>query len=481
MAEKNGKPDREQPFVVSFEREDDPNDPHNWRLYYRALCTAYLSFMAAAVEFVSVADSLGIEEAAAGGKINKEVKFLMTGGYLIGLGFGCLFSAPFSEAFGRNPVYIFSPTGLCFMLIIQHFQHARGCKAIIRTIGAFLGSDTTVSSAGATSDIWTRLDRSYIFAIYICIVFAGPLLASIIGPIIITTYKITIFPAQMIFTSLAWGVAVFLMPETYAPVILFWKAKILRKLTGQSRFKAPMKLKRVAFRRGMKHALSRPFRFLYKDTMLALVVAYTGLNSIITYQMFSAVPLLFVTEYGFSLYHEGLAFIPAIGGIFLCAPAVVFNYRILKKRLIMPLEKGYTGVEIGLFLAMAGAPAIPISLFWMAWTGRPSMSFWAPVMSTTLYSYGVVCVTISVFQYATDSFESYAASAQASVLMVRYVVAGAMAEVAIPIHQHLQIRGDLSLFGGLSVLMVPVPFLLYRYAYKIQKSKYRSQTRITQD
>lgn len=214
--------------------------------------------------------------------------------------------------------------------------------------------------------------------------------------------------------------------------------------------------------------------------MLALVVAYTSLNYIITYQMFSAVPLLFVTEYGFSLYHEGLAFIPAIGGIFLCAPAVVLNYRILKKRLIMALEKGYTGVEpeVGLFLAMAAAPAIPISLFWMAWTGRPSISFWAPMMSTTLYSYGVVCVTISVFQYATDSFESYAA--QASVLMARYVAAGTMAEVSIPIHQHLKIRGDLSLFGGLSVLMVPVPFLSHQYAYMIQKSKYRSQTRITQ-
>lgn len=49
-----------------------------------------------------------------------------------------------------------------------------------------------------------------------------------------------------------------------------------------------MELKRVAFQRRMKHALNRPFRFLYKDTMLSLVVAYTGLNYIITYQMFSA-------------------------------------------------------------------------------------------------------------------------------------------------------------------------------------------------
>jgi hypothetical protein len=102
------------------------------------------------------------------------------------------------------------------------------------------------------------------------------------------------------------------------------------------------------------------------------------------------------------------------------------------------------------------------------------------MFSTLLYSYGVVCVTISVFQYATDSFEMYAASAQAGVIMVRYVAAGIMAEFSIMIHQGIKIRGDLSLFwgGGLSVSMVPIPFLLHRYVYMIQKSKYRSQTRI---
>lgn len=49
---------------------------------------------------------------------------------------------------------------------------------------------------------------------------------------------------------------------------------------------------------------------------------------------------------------------------------------------------------------------------------------------------------------------------------MRYVAAGAVAEVSITIHQHLKIRGELSLFGGSNTLMIP--FLLHRYAYKIQ-------------
>jgi hypothetical protein len=53
-------------FIVSFESEDDPMDPHNWGLYYRALYTSFIIFMAASVEFVAIADSPALERAATG-------------------------------------------------------------------------------------------------------------------------------------------------------------------------------------------------------------------------------------------------------------------------------------------------------------------------------------------------------------------------------------------------------------------------------
>jgi len=53
----------------------------------------------------------------------------------------------------------------------------------------------------------------------------------------------------------------------------------------------------------------------------------------------------------------------------------------------------------------------------------------------------VICVTISIFQYVTDSFESHTASAQAAVIMLRCVSAGAIAEAAVPLIR--QTRGGL--------------------------------------
>ena len=75
---------------------------------------------------------------------------------------------------------------------------------------------------------------------------------------------------------------------------------------------------------------------------------------------------------------------------------------------------------------MFGAPAIPISLFWMGWTAYPHISIWPPLLAGVLFGYGVLCVFISCYQYVIDSYEMYAASALTSVTLVRYATAGGM-------------------------------------------------------
>lgn len=398
----------------------------------------------------------------------------MIGAYLIGLGIGSLLTGPFSEVFGRNPVYTCSMLMFITMIIVNHFIPLRGYRDVTRGFTGLMGSGVTTTTSGAISDLWPRLDRAYVFAIYTCIVFSGPILGSLISPILVEKFNTQMFPAHITFASLGWAVGFFLLPETYSPIILYWKTKKLRNLTNESRFRAPIELRKVSFKQRMLHALYRPFLFFFKDKMLAMVTIYTALNYVVTYQMFSAIPLTATAIYDFNLVEQGLCFLPTIGGVFLCAPVVFYNYKRLKNKLKSALENGHTEVEpeVGLFLAMAGAPAIPVSLFWYGWTASSSISYLAPLFATTLFSYGVICVTISVFQYVTDSFEYYAASAQATVLMVRYVAAGIIAEFSVTIYKKLHIYGALTLFGILSVFMVPVPFLLYRYGYKFRKTKY---------
>jgi hypothetical protein len=58
---------------------------------------------------------------------------------------------------------------------------------------------------------------------------------------------------------------------------------------------------------------------------------------------------------------------------------------------------------------------------------------WAEVVLTD--AIGILCVFISSYQYIIDSYETFAASALASVTLIRYMAAGGMVVVGIPFYE----------------------------------------------
>lgn len=80
---------------------------------------------------------------------------------------------------------------------------------------------------------------------------------------------------------------------------------------------------------------------------------------------------------------------------------------------------------------------------------------------------------MTCYQYIIDSYELYAASALASVTMIRYIVAGVMIEVSIPLYKNMGVAHTLNILGALSALLVPIPYVFYKYGPVIRaKSKY---------
>jgi hypothetical protein len=67
----------------------------------------------------------------------------------------------------------------------------------------------------------------------------------------------------------------------------------------------------------------------------------------------------------------------------------------------------------------------------------------------------------------------YAASALASVTLIRYVTAGGMTVVGIPFYRNMGVHWTLTILGCISALLVPVPYLFFFYGRKIRaKSRY---------
>lgn len=181
---------------------------------------------------------------------------------------------------------------------------------------------------------------------------------------------------------------------------------------------------------------------------------------IILFTFLDGYTYIFGDTYGFSEGITGLAFVGIAVGLCGASILVPFIYASAKKKLVVIKANGGTQLppEFRLWFAMLGAPALPISLFWMGWTTYPSISYWSPLLASVLFGFGILTIFISTYQYIIDSYELYAASALASLTLIRYVAAGGMVVVGIPFYENLGVHWTCTILGAISAVMVPGTF-----------------------
>jgi hypothetical protein len=168
-------------FVVGYESDDDPNDPHNWSFGRRIGCTVPLALIGAVVGFASAVDSPAIPQAAKDFGVSEVVESLATGTFLLGFGAGALFAGPISEAVGRNPVYIGTLSLYMIFIMASGLAPNIGSQLVFRFIAGFFGSTPLTCAGGSISDLWSPLERVYTFPIFANAAFTGPLLGPVVG------------------------------------------------------------------------------------------------------------------------------------------------------------------------------------------------------------------------------------------------------------------------------------------------------------
>ena len=403
---------------------------------------------------------------------------LATGLFLIGFGVGALFAGPVSETVGRNPVYIATLSLYMIFTMASGLAPNIGAQLAFRFIAGCFAATPLVCAGGSISDLWNPLERTYAFPVFANGAFMGPIFGPVVGGFVGESSLVSWQWTEWI-TLIISGLVLFLViafqPETYAPILLKWKAAHLRELTGDDRYRAEVEIQNETFMSRLGTALYRPFLLTFGEPIIILIALYLTVIYIILFTFLNGYDFVFAQTYGFSEGITGLLFLGIGIGLCLASALAPFIYYLAKKNLAKIKENGGTRLppEFRLVFGMFGAPAIPISMFWMGWTAYPSISFWSPLAASVLFGYGILCVFISSYQYIIDSYEVYAASALASTTFIRYVACGGMVEVAIPFYKNLGVHWTLTILGVLSALMVPVPYAFYAYGKKIRaRSKY---------
>lgn len=464
-------------FVVGYEGPDDPNDPHNWPLTKRIGCTFMVASIGCVVGIASAIDSSALAPAAQEFHVAEVVESMATGLYLIGFGCGALFAGPISETVGRNPVYIVTLAIYMIWVMASALSPNIGAQLVFRFLAGFFGSTPLTCAGGSISDLWSPLERVFAFPVFANAAFTGPLLGPIIGGYIVQYLDWRwVDWITLIISGLVLGLVVLFQPETYPQTLLKWKAAHLRAITGDDRYRAAIEVRQETFLHRLKRALYRPFLLFIHEPIVILLTLYLSIVYVVLFTFFDGYPYIFQQTYGLSEGLTGICFVGIIIGLFGASALVPIIYKWAKRDLKKIEEEGGDRLppEFRLWYSMLGGSiAIPISLFWMGWTAQPHISIWSPLAASVLFGYGILCVFITCYQYIIDCYETFAASALASLTLLRYVASGGMAVVGVPFYENMGVQYTLTILACLSVPLVPVPYIFYRYGEWIRsKSKY---------
>ncbi|KAK4863352.1 hypothetical protein LT330_002130 [Penicillium expansum] len=456
-------------YEVDWDGDDDPDNPKNWNFKYKSMGILFLSWNTLIVVLYSTSYTSGIAFMAEEfGQSNTIVTLGLTF-YLFGLAIGSMFMAPLSEVYGRKPVCVLCLAVFTVLIIPCALAKSVTALIVVRFIAAFFGSVMISTAPGMVADLVDDEHRALAISVW----SIGPLNGPVIGPVIggfVTQYLGWRWMCwiALILSAVALVFAI-LLKETYAPTLLQKKAARLRKETGDSRWWSRYDQK-ASLPEILKLNLSRPFVMAVTEPIWQVIFwnIYIAIIYGILYLCFVAYPIVFRDIRGWQLGMSGLAFLGIGIGVVLTIACEPLIRRLINSHAKDP-ETGKVYPEAMVSFVCICAAMIPVGELWFAWTCSPASIHWiAPVLAGIPFGAGNTGVFIYASNYLTHSYGMYAASALAGNSVIRSILGGVLPLAGASMYASLGPNWAGTLLGVLEVIIVPIPFVFYKYGHKIR-------------
>ena len=120
-----------------------------------------------------------------------------------------------------------------------------------------------------------------------------------------------------------------------------------------------------------------------------------------------------------------------------------------------------TGNISRLYMPMLGAIAAPVGLLWFAWTCDPPVHWIVPIAAGAPFGMGLAQIMQGLIQYLIDTYTIYCASAIASTVIFRSILAAIFPLVSPYLYAGLGNTWATMVFAFLSLACAPLPFLFF--------------------
>ncbi|KAG9585621.1 MFS general substrate transporter, partial [Aureobasidium melanogenum] len=466
-------PEREE-YVVEFDGPNDPMHAQNWPFKKKLPVAASLGFVTLTAAFGSSIFSSATGAVALEYGVSREVGILGISLYVLGFATGPILWAPMSELYGRRVPLLIASFGFSIFSIAVAVGKDLQTILICRFFGGFMGACPLTVVGAVFADMFNNAQRGVAVTVFSIAVFSGPLLAPFIGGFITTSYLgwrwCEYITAIMGFTGLA--LLVFLLEETYPPVILVNKAAELRRRTKNWGIHAKQEEIEINLRELVEKNLGRPMRMLFTEPIVLLLSIYMAFVYGLLYLFLTFYPIVFQQVHGMSPGVGGLPYFGMILGEFFAGLYIVIDVpsynRKLKANNNIPIP------EWRLPPVIIGGVLFGIGLLWFGWTGyRADIPWIAPTLSGLFTGFGIMSIFLQCLNYLIDSYLMFAASAIAANTFLRSLCGAGFPLFATYMIEGMGIQWAGTLLGCFAFLLVPLPILFYLKGAQIRgKSKF---------
>ncbi|KAM0330690.1 hypothetical protein ACHAQA_003642 [Verticillium albo-atrum] len=456
------------PFIINW-IPNDPRDPMNFSQSTKWFITVVVATATLAVALVSSAYTGGIREIIIEFNISQEVAILGVSLFVLGFAIGPLLWAPLSEMFGRQILFFTTYAALTAFNVGCAVSQNSWSLLICRFLAGCFGSSPLTNAGGVVADLFPASQRGLAMAVFSAAPFLGPALGPIVGGFLGAEAGWRwVMGFLAIFSGVLWILGTALVPETYAPVLLRRRAAALSKTSGKH-YVSIMEAKggQKSLADSFKIALSRPWILLFTEPIVLLLSIYMAIIYGTLYMLFAAFPIVFQQGRGWSTGIGGLAFIGIlIGMLFAVAYTFPENSRYIK---VAQKHGGFAPPETRLVPAMVGSVALPIGLFWFAWTNSSDIHWAVSIAAGIPFGFGMVLLFLSVINYLIDSYTIFAASVLAANSVLRSLFGAAFPLFTSYMYEDLGIHWASSVPAFLALACVPFPFIFIKYGPAIRK------------
>ncbi|CAL1710981.1 unnamed protein product [Somion occarium] len=452
--------------IVAF-HENDPDDPTNWSTKRKNGILTMICLLGFAAVFGSSSYAPGTMQIRMLYGVSDTVASLGVALYVAGFGIGPLFSGPITEMYGKRKPYLISWALLIATTVPSAFAENLAVILVFRFLSGVCASCPLNTGASVIADLYIHdlpnLGKAVV--LFSTAALQGPVIGSLVGFFIAAHSGRQLWVIRVhFFFCVALIPLVLLFPETYPPEILLQRAKRMRK-EGKTNARAAHELHGKTTMQVVQGHVFRPMAMIIREPIVQGSAAWISLGYGIIYFFFQAFPIVFIKQHGIPFQLCGLLFIGVTLGMLLA----VFPYAWLIKtfrRLPLPgIDKpgNETQPESTLKVVLTACVLLPASMFWFAWASGPETHWIVATLAGIPFGYSSLMVFFAFLSYNAHTYGVYASSAGAANTFVRSLVAASFPLFATPMLEDLGTKWGISVFGFLSVFLLPIPLIYIRY------------------